>query len=132
MCELALRYGKEAIILKDIAHSQDISEKYLSHLIILLKGVGLVQGNRGAHGGYMLTRPPTQITIRQIVEVLEGDLSLVQCSLSPGICRRSGFCASRDVWVLLKEKMVAVLEEITLDDLVQRQRGKEQSSVYSI
>ncbi len=132
LCELAAHYGKDSVILKEIAQAQDISEKYLSQLIIPLKGAGLVQGNRGAHGGYKLTRHPSHITIQEIVEVLEGDLCLVQCSIDPTVCKRSGFCASRDIWVLLKEKIVDVLSTITLEDLVKKQKNKELETVYSI
>lgn len=130
MYELALHYGKGALILKDIARAQDISEKYLSHIVMPLKGVGLIQGNRGAHGGYVLARPPSEITIKDIVEILEGDLNLVQCSINPGVCKRSMTCPSRELWVILKEKIVTALDETSLEDLIQRH--KEQAVVYSI
>ena len=72
MLELALSHGKGPIFLKDIARRQEISDKYLSQIIIPLKSAGLVSSHRGAHGGYVLQREPARITIREIVEVLEG------------------------------------------------------------
>jgi len=132
MFELALHYGKGPIILKDIARDEEISEKYLSHLVIPLKGVGLIQGSRGAHGGYTLARHPSGITCREIVEILEGDLNVVECTKRPGVCRRSSFCVSRSIWAALKTRIAGTLEGFTLEDLVAMHKQKRESLVYSI
>ncbi len=67
MLKLALRYGKGPVFLKDIARAEEISEKYLSQIIIPLKGAGLVRAFRGAHGGYTLARAPDRIKLKDIV-----------------------------------------------------------------
>ena len=67
MLELGLNYGKEPLLLREIAASQEISEKYLSQIIIPLKAAGLVNSFRGARGGYILAKPPKQITLNDIV-----------------------------------------------------------------
>ena len=79
MLELARNFDKGQVLLKDIARNEEISEKYLSLIIIPLRTAGLVQSTRGAHGGYSLTRPPEEITLKDIVQVLEGGISLVDC-----------------------------------------------------
>src|SRR4030042_540461 len=79
MVALALNYGKDPVFLKDIAKGENISEKYLSLIIIPLRGVNLVNSVRGAHGGYNLSKEPSQITLKEIVDVLEGECSLVDC-----------------------------------------------------
>ena len=75
MYELALKYGAQPVFLKDIANAHGISEKYLSKLVIPLRGVALISSFRGAHGGYALARDPRKITVREIVQVLEGEIA---------------------------------------------------------
>ena len=63
MADLADNYGKAPVFLKDIARREDISEKYLSIIVISLRSAGLIQSTRGAHGGYVLIRPPEEISV---------------------------------------------------------------------
>ena len=127
MLSLALDYGKGPIPLKNIAKEQEISEKYLEHLMASLKAAGLVRSARGTHGGYRLAKSPSQISLDEVVRVLEGSIVPVDCVDDPSVCRRVRFCAMRDIWRQVKEAMEAVLESTTLQDLVERQREKEQS-----
>ncbi len=132
MLELALNYGKGPIYLKDIARSEEISEKYLGQIIIPLKSSGLVNSTRGAHGGYLLSRPPSSITIRDIVDVLEGGLSLVECVQNPSQCTRINICVSRNVWAALENKINETLQSVTLEDLITQCQSKEGELTYSI
>lgn len=123
---LALGTGEKPgpTLLKDVARREQISEKYLSQLIIHLKAKGLVATHRGAHGGYELARPPSQITLREIVEPLEGDLCLVDCVTKPQACTRASECATRDVWTEMSAMILSYLEGITLADLIGRYRDR--------
>ncbi|HNR87673.1 MAG TPA: Rrf2 family transcriptional regulator [Spirochaetota bacterium] len=123
---LALGTGEKPgpTLLKDVARREQISEKYLSQIIIHLKAKGLVHASRGAHGGYELARPAAEITLREIVEPLEGDLCLVDCILRPASCPRSATCATRDVWGAMNTMILNYLDTITLEDLVRKHRGK--------
>jgi Rrf2 family protein len=118
MYELALRYGEGPVILKDIARWQEISEKYLSKLIIPLKAAKLVRASRGSHGGYNLTREPSEISIREIVEVLEGDLRTVECVDNGNTCTRSQDCPVKEIWQRLDKSVLDVLDNIKLSDVV--------------
>ncbi len=124
MIELALHYGHGFLYLKDIAKSGQISEKYLSQLVIPLKTKGLINSGRGVHGGYMLAKDPKRITIKEIVEPLEGSLNLVDCMNNPSYCRRNSVCLTRNVWALLSEKVSETLDNITLNKLVQSAKKK--------
>lgn len=126
MLELAANYGKRPLYLKDIARSQDISEKYLSQIVIELKAANLIDGFRGAHGGYVLGRMPAQINVYDIVNILEGDLTLVECARNQASCTRALHCAAQEVWHELGRVMRETLEAITLADLLERQREKSQ------
>ncbi|MFY9397301.1 MAG: Rrf2 family transcriptional regulator [Desulfomonilia bacterium] len=133
MLELARNFEKGQVLLKDIARNEEISEKYLSLIIIPLRTAGLVQSTRGAHGGYSLTRPPEEITLKDIVQVLEGGISLVDCVVNSSSCSRSQTCVSRDVWSIVSERISQTLESISLGDLLAKTREKADSApVYHI
>jgi len=124
MVELAANYGKGALNLKDIAKSQDISDKYLSQIVVELKSARLLDGFRGAHGGYVLAKPPAEITVYDIVAVLEGDIALVECARNPALCSKASQCISHEVWHKLGQVMIETLQHIKLADLLKRRQEK--------
>jgi Rrf2 family protein len=117
MFELALRYEEPLVQLKMVAEAQEISEKYLSQIIIPLRSAGLVDSERGAQGGYRLSRPPAEITVRNIVEALEGSLYPVDCAVTKK-CRRSKACPTTDIWKMLGDRIIETLDGITLEDMI--------------
>jgi Rrf2 family transcriptional regulator, cysteine metabolism repressor len=130
MYELALKYGAAPVFLWEIAQTHGISEKYLSKLVIPLRGVGLVTSFRGAHGGYTLARDPRDITVREIVQVLEGD---IVPPTRPPRSRGSALAAespTEGVWALLEKTIAVTLEAVSLDSLVQAAR--QQALNYQI
>lgn len=128
MLSIALNTKEGPILLKDIAAGEDISEKYLSQLVIPLKANGLVNTYRGAHGGYVLSRHPSQIKLREIVETLEGDLFIVDCLGNADVCDRSLECVTKDVWCQMGGLITNFLESITLEDLMERYHRKKKES----
>ena len=118
MFELAAKEKREPMFLKEIASRQNISEKYLSQIIVSLKNGGLVNTYRGAHGGYVLSRQPENISLLEIVELLEGDLSLVDCITAPDVCERVSICPTRSVWNNMSSLLKNYLKEVSLADLV--------------
>lgn len=127
MLSLAMNNRKGPIFLKDIASSEEISEKYLSQIIIPLKAKGLVTTFRGAHGGYLLSRPAAEISLRDIIEPLEGDLSLVDCVGNPTICEKANECATREVWDEMSSLLLDFLDTFTLDDLIKKSKKMKNS-----
>ena len=125
MLELGLRYGKGPTLLKEIAKSQDVSMKYLSQLVLPLKVAGLIMGTRGAHGGYLLTRPPEDIKLSKIITSVEGSLNPVECVDSPDICPRSDSCATFEIWEEMGKRNLEVLESRTLKDLIESHLKKQ-------
>ena len=107
MLALALNYNNGTIPLKTIAKDQGISEKYLEQIINPLTKSGLVKSFRGAQGGYMLTNPPEATTVGEILRVLEGSLSPVDCVDHPN-CANSDHCVSLSIW----KKMKVALDEV--------------------
>lgn len=129
MLALAQNYGKGYMYLKDIARGEGMSDKYLSLITIPLKGVGLISASRGARGGYSLARPPAEINIKEIVDVLEGESCLVDCVRDATACPRVPLCASRDIWVSLGGKIAETLSAVTLEQLVRLNREKAQKAM---
>lgn len=124
MLALAINNGKGPMFLKDIAREEEISEKYLSQLIIPLKSAGLVNAGRGAHGGYTLSKPPSQIKLIQVVQAVEGPLMPVECVNNPSVCNRVDRCVTRDIWQEIGMKILETLDSVTLEDLALRQKDK--------
>jgi Rrf2 family protein len=118
MFELAQNYGKGLVFLKDISKSQDISEKYLGQIIIPLRSAKLIASSRGAHGGYSLSKAPSAINLFDIVNVLEGSISVVECVADPAVCDRTKKCPTRNIWCRLDKMIHDYLRGITLEDLV--------------
>jgi Rrf2 family protein len=133
MLALGVNYGQRPVFLKEIAKAEEISEKYLSQIIMPLKAAGLVNSFRGAHGGYVLSRAPAQISLKDIVGVLEGDFNLVGCVGNPSECSRVSICVTRDLWSKLGRQISEMLKTVTLEDLVKRFKEKRQTSLmYAI
>jgi Rrf2 family protein len=133
MLELALHHGEAPVLLKDVAQHQEISEKYLGQLVIPLTKKGLVLSSRGNPRGYTLVRNPELITMLEIVETLEGNISPVDCLSQPGSCGKSGACVTMKVWKKLDEAIRETLRSFTLQDLVDEfRKGQGTDSVYFI
>lgn len=127
MVELAMNYGNGPILVKEIAKNQEISKRYLEHLIVSLQAAGLVKTIRGKKGGCLLAKPPHKIRIGEIVEALEGKISPVDCVDNEKVCSRSQICASREVWSKVKESIINTLNSITLEEMVKLQEQKSKN-----
>ncbi len=126
LLDIALHGGKGPILLRDIAQRQQISLLYLGHLITPLVAAGIIRSTRGARGGIWLAKPPEEIKLSEVVHLLEGSTALVECVNDSKACPRSDLCVTRDIWGELRQAIDGVLESTTLQDLVRRQKRKEQ------
>ena len=124
LLDVALHQGDNPVQLKDIAGRQQISLSYLEHLVAPLVAAGILRSVRGARGGVSLARPAEKIPIIDVVRALEGSLAPVECVDDAAQCPRSESCVTRDIWIETMRAMEAVLESMTLADLVRRQREK--------
>lgn len=135
-----MRYGTRALLdlalyaeqgptpLRDIAERQQLSPKYLEQVLVALQTADLVRAVRGPKGGYVLSRPPARINLREAYEVLEGSEGFVRCTTDPKVCARASICVAQEVWASLYETCMKALESITLEDLAQRARQKQSLS----
>ncbi len=111
-----LPYG-EVVQTREIAAHEDIPGKYLPSIIRTLARAGLIRTMRGNQGGVMLSRPPEEINLREVIEAIEGQILLVQCLRSPGQCTHEDGCAFLPVCENLQNMMVGQLEGTTFADL---------------
>jgi len=117
--------GNNPVYLSDIAKRQDISEKYLEHIFSSLNRAGLVKSVRGRKGGYFLGLPADTITLDTILNILEGQCTLVDCVTDAAACPKADGCATRDVWKMLGSKIEEATKGITLANLAEKQKEKE-------
>lgn len=118
--ELALRYGEEPMSLKTIAERQCIPLPYLEQLIIKLRKSGIVKSVRGAKGGYSLLISPDELTIHDVLTILEGDLAPVHCKdVDDDGCEHKKDCAGHYVWSKVHESVKHIMETYTFRKLIE-------------
>jgi Rrf2 family iron-sulfur cluster assembly transcriptional regulator len=118
MLDMAQHYYDGPIHLANVAKRQGISVKYLEQIIIPLKKAHYIQSVRGPKGGHKLARPPEEITVGEIVALLEEGTSFVECSDHDGSCERSLTCLTRRLWKEAAQAMFDKLHAITLADVM--------------
>lgn len=124
MLDLAVNNTGEPVSLKDIAKRQDISDKYLEQIISVLNKAKYVKSIRGAQGGYILTRRPEEYTVGMILRLTEGSLAPVACVEEDNPCEKMQDCATILVWKKMNEAINQVVDNITLEDLMEYEMQK--------
>ncbi len=133
MLDLALHDTGENIALKAIADRQGISGKYLEQIISILTKAGFVRSVRGSSGGYRLARTPESYTVGDILRLTEGSLAPVSCvEEGADACEKADNCVTLTVWRELAEAINAVVDSITLADLIERSKKLNDSGCSAI
>ena len=134
MLELASNYGKGTLFLREISHRQSISEKYLSNIIIPLRSAGFVSSIRGAYGGYKLAKSPAEITLKDVIKLLEGEITAKKESdEQPGNVTVHATITNQ-IWERMQKTIDEFLDTITFKDLIEELERKkiEKSDMYFI
>lgn len=118
MFELANSSVNGPVSLKYIAKQQNISDQYLEQIFSSLKKAGLVKSVRGAQGGYMLSKSARDITVADILKVLEGNMAFTECLLDSEACENFDSCSTRYVWEQIKKAIENVTMSISLQDMI--------------
>jgi Rrf2 family protein len=121
MMDLARHYGEGPQPLSDVARHESLPAPYLEQLAGKLRRAGLVISAQGAHGGYRLTRTPKEITVGDVLRVLEGPISPMICATEGETeltCERQVFCSANVVWERVRDSVAQALDSLTLQDLV--------------
>jgi Rrf2 family protein len=124
LLELSLHWDKGPVLLKDIAQRQQIPLPYLEQLIRPLVKAGIIKTTRGARGGISLLKPPKEVILSEVIQLLEGSIGPAACVDNPEMYPRSDLCVTHDIWVEVKKAIDGVLKSTTFEDLVERQKQK--------
>lgn len=123
MVTLAHHYGGGPLSIADIARESSVPPAYLEQLIAPLRRAGIVESKRGAHGGYVLGRPPEEIRVGDVFRVMEGPIAPMECvseDETEQTCPLIGGCETRPIWLKLRDSIVDTLDSQTLADLIQQ------------
>lgn len=118
LAELAQAWPIGYVSLAEIAEKKHVSSKYLSQVVIPLNKVGLVVSKEGKCGGYALAKPPQSISVRAVVEAVDGPLQLVRCMSTAASCPAEHQCTTQPIWQKLKNDIYQLLAEKTLADIM--------------
>ncbi len=111
--------------LSEIAEVQNIPEKFLAKIFQSLTKAGIVRSHRGVRGGFTLAKDPAELTLKEILEAIQGPYHLMKCITDRSTCPKEGFCALRELMILAENKLVSVFETYTLADLVNWQKHEK-------
>ncbi len=124
MVEFARRYGTNPVPLSEVARAEELPLPYLEHVVAALRRAGLLQSIRGAHGGYMLTRQPSAISISDVFRAVEGSVMTLECTSTDGsFCIREPVCATCSFWQALASRLSETLENTSLADILPQDTG---------
>lgn len=118
--EFSQGHGKAPIQIGAIAKQENISQKYLEQMVVMLKKVGLVRSIRGPRGGYLLAKPPSEIFLKDVFFALNGPMSPVECPEHSKHSKSCIDCTMCQIWEDLQDAILGVLESVTLADLLNR------------
>ncbi len=125
MLELARCFGDAPVVMADLAEREGLSRKYLHTLLTGLKAAGLARSVRGAGGGFVLARDPSEINLKEILHALEGSLCLVDCVEDERACDRANGCTARGVWQELSGAIENILGNMTLADVIAMEKERQ-------
>ena len=134
--DLTIHYG-ELVHIEDIAQRQDIPIKFLEQILLTLKNGGFVRSKRGPGGGYTLTRPPTDMTVGEVIRFIDGPIEPISC-LEPGYdgCDFPDRCSFHDLFARVGSAVSEIVDGVTFEDMKQqtlkKAREHAQSYVYHI
>lgn len=126
--DIALNSDEEAVALSTIAERQSISISYLEQLIAKLKKAGIVSSTRGAKGGYILAKDPSQISVGEVLRALEGNLDPVDCAEIVGgksSCHASDICVTKYVWKRISDSINNAVDTLMLSELVEEGKCRQ-------
>ncbi len=122
LVELAHHYGEGPMQSATIASRQEVPEPYLDQLLTTLRRAGFIRSVRGPQGGHALIREPGEVKLSEVMVALEGSLAPLACVDDPESCTKSGGCVQRGVWEQVRDATQAILENVTIGDLAEKER----------
>lgn len=126
--DLAHAYGNGRRKTREIAATMEIPRNYLPQIMAELVSAGLLLATAGKSGGYELARPPSQITLLDVVELMDGPITLSRCLLRGIPCGTDGYCAAHEAWAEAQAALAGSLASTTFEELARRDYAFSQRS----
>jgi len=126
MIELSLNYKKEPVLIRQISENERIPEKFLEQILLELKKAGLLQSRRGPGGGYSLISPPSEITLAQVIRIIDGALAPLGCVSRWAYirCPEEKRCGLYNVMLDVRNAVSKILEGITFADVCKKTKSR--------
>lgn len=119
VADLAVQYGSDTpMSLNTIAERSGLSQGFLEEIAAPLREAGIIEGRRGAKGGYVLSTEPADITVGDVITAIEGPIALVDCFDETIGCALAPLCATQNVWYRVQSQVTSVLKGMTISDIV--------------
>jgi Rrf2 family cysteine metabolism transcriptional repressor len=124
MLELSLHWPQRFLHIRDISSAQHIPERFLEQILLLLKRAGYLRSRKGPKGGYVLAKPPSQITVAEVIRVMDGPLAPIDCVsvTAHEVCPLEGSCGLRWLWKDVRDSVAGILERTTFAQVARRAR----------
>ncbi|MGQ9644975.1 MAG: RrF2 family transcriptional regulator [Thermodesulfobacteriota bacterium] len=122
---LARQPAKRFVLISEISKEQQIPETFLAKIFQRLSKAGLLRSSRGAKGGFSLGKPAGSITMREVIEAIDGPIALNRCLRGGGECKEEDFCPIYPVWSKAQQQLLEILDSTTVEDLA-RQRVRNE------
>lgn len=122
MLELSLHHKEGLLHIRTVSSRQDIPERFLEQILLLLKRAGYLRSKKGPHGGYYLAKPPAEISVAEIIRVMDGPLAPIDCVsvTAHEVCPRENYCGLRWLWKECRDVLAEILERTTFADLAEK------------
>ena len=114
---LACRPQGKVALISEIAEAAEVPKSFLSKIFQNFAKTGLVISYRGTGGGFVLARPASRISLREVVEAVEGPIIPNRCLMGSGVCDRGGYCNVHPVWRTAQTQVVSILDAVTIEEL---------------
>ncbi len=128
---MARQPSERLVLVSEISKNQNIPETFLAKIFQRLSKAGLLRSSRGLKGGFSLGKPANKITMREVIEAIEGPIALNRCLLREGECGEEEVCPIHQVWEKAQERFLEILDRTTMEDLAKQmvrneRRGREE------
>ena len=125
MLELSIKYDGGPQHIHEISTAQNIPERFLEQILLLLKRAGYLKSKKGRQGGYYLAKPPSEINVAEVIRVLEGPLAPIDCVsvIAHESCPMEATCGLRWLWKEVRDSVAGIMERTTFADLVRRNKS---------
>jgi len=131
--DLALHYNKELVTGHDLAQHIDAPIKFLEQVLLDLKKGGFVESRRGNIGGYLLSKPPAQITVGEVIRFIEGQIEPISCVRAGySNCADIHKCVFKKMWQDVSQATSDIIDNLTFEELVSQVNAGQQVLAYSI